>query len=183
MPYDKFKKAALRKLSEQYLVRTILVTEIYEFLKNHTKLNPTSISNVLTEKAGKSRNNFYKDKNRFANYSTSSFLRYWRAMLLICEEQKVEQHLLPKLDELLEKYSSFIDFISQIAIEDDLDILIENNIESIWTLYATYRIENTQSNLLTLSEKDLLDAIEQHHMIQQKLNEKKSEQLERMKQK
>lgn len=181
---ETYDKTSLLKLAEQYLVRSILDREIYTFLHQHPKTKSQKISKILSQGAGKSRNTIYKNINEFTNYSASSLLRYWSSMIAICKEYNVPEKDMPSLDSLLIKYKYLLDFINQIAIEDELDILINGHTEAVWEIYEIYtkRLNNSHKNI-TAKEKLLLEHLAEHPLIQVKINATIESKLERLRKK
>ena len=182
-----FDKDALRTLTEKYLAKTILETDILTFLQKHLPKNSSiekgKVTQLLSDRTGKSPNSIYKSKNTFTNYSAVSLLRYWQAMKSLCIENNVPTQDIPSLDNLLKKYEATIEFINQIATEDDLGIIVDQHPDVVTKLFDTFEAQlfSDSEKPLTINEKKILRRIEQQPLIQQKLNNKKDAQLERMK--
>lgn len=187
-----FDKAALRTLSEKYLARTIL-EEIMFFLKINLKksndIEADQVALLLSDRAGKSRNSVYKNKNEFTNYSAISLLRYWQAMISLCHENNVPEQDIPSLDDLLNKHVPILEFINQIAIENNLTILIQHHPKTFSDLFNIFKDQLKTDSLkpLNLREKAVLQQIAHQPLLLQRLNEetqiRKDDQIERMKKK
>lgn len=184
-----FDKEALRTLTEKYLAKEIFENEILNFLTGHPQIikavKKGQIAKILSERAGKSINSIYKNKNEFTNYSAVSLLRYWQAMKSLCIDNNVPEQDIPSLDTLLSKYGTVLEFINQIVVEDNLNILVGHHPDIVIKLFNTFEkyLNNDNKKPLTSKEKSILRKIAQQPLIQQKLNDKKEKQLERMKQK
>lgn len=184
-----FDKEALRTLAEKYLASSVLKEDILNFSKTQIPKNSSfdkgNIAQLLSERVGKSRNSIYRNQNEFTNYSAVSLLRYWQAMYSLCIENNVSPDDMPSLDNLLTKYEDVLEFINQIAIEDDLTILIEHHLDTFIKLYDVFELylNNNKKRTINPNEKSILNKIAQQPVIQNELNAKKSEQLERMKKK
>lgn len=181
-----YNKDALRTLTEKYLAKTILETDILNCLKKVIPKSSTiekgKIIQLFSDRTGKSKNTIYKSKNEYTNYSAISLLRYWQSMKCLCTENGVPLQDIPSLDKLLLKYESVLEWINQIAIEDDLTILANQHPDVVIQLFDEFKghLNNDSIKPLTIPEKNVLREIEQHPIIQQKLNNKKDAQLERM---
>lgn len=179
-------KHALRTLSEKYLAQTILEKDILDCLKlvipKSSKIDKRKITQLLSDRTGKSKNTIYKNTNEYTNYSAVSLLRYWQAMKSLCIDHNVPPEDIPSIDFLLTKYEFILEWINQIAIEDDLTILVDQHPDIVIQLYDKFKdhLNNNSVKLLTTHEKNIMKEIEQHPIIQQKLNIKKDAQIERM---
>lgn len=181
-----FDKEALRTLTEKYLAKEIFENEILNFLTGHPQIikvvKKGQMAKILSERAGKSINSIYKNKNEFTNYSAVSFLRYWQAMRSICLDHSILEENLPSIDSLFDKYGTVLDFINQIAIEDELSLLVDEHPEIVANLYDTFEryLNNGTEKPLTKKEKEILNVVTQQPVIQNRLNNKIREQRERM---
>lgn len=165
----------LKGLLEMYLSSQILSIEIFKPLNSF--LSESEINNLLSEKTGKMRNSIYRDKNTSVIYSMPMFFRYWNALLEIFENEKRDVRELPSLSDLVLKYKSLINTISQIEDEINLETAIENNFFVIGELVDFFR----NQPLSQKNEKELLmKTLEQRDDIKEFLIEKRKKRMKQV---
>lgn len=175
-----YNKSALQKLTEKYLASSILSEEILCFLQQQKNIPPEQIAKLLADKSGKNQNSIYKNINELTNFSASSLLRYWSAMMDICKQFNVSSNEVPSLDSLVIKYKYLLDFINQISIEHKLESLVTIHAETAWEIYKFY---SSKDKKISSNYQILLDQISNHPQIQDKLTQRKIAKIERMKEK
>jgi len=178
-----FNQKALRTLVEKYLATTILQKDILGFLEKSTSLK-RSIVNLLAEKSGKSANTVYKNINELEIYNSISLLRYWKAMVDICQENGIKETELPNLNTLLLTYKDILSLIIQITTEDQIEVLIKSHTDAILQIVTFYK---SQSTSLTEAEEKTLQQLRLNPIIKPALDEReeqrKKEIIERMRKK
>jgi len=140
-------KQSLRKLSEKYLSSTIMRKEILDFLKNNVQGQSTHL--LLAEKSGKNINSTYKDINEHSVINAISLLRYWNAMQEIAREAQVTEENIPKMDDLIKKYSNEVRYINGITDFNSLDEYIQVNEQ-----FTIQLVNYFQKDIASLSTND-----------------------------
>ncbi|OES43345.1 hypothetical protein [Domibacillus iocasae] len=109
----------LKGLFEMHLSSKLLFEEIFGPLKKTMK--ESEINKLLSEKTGKGLNSIYRDKNTGVAFNAVMFLRYWKALLEIIEENGLNKSSIPSIEDLIEKYKNSIEAISSVEDAKDLE--------------------------------------------------------------
>lgn len=163
-----------RELAEMYLCSSIL-KEIYDTIKKAIKTE-REIPTLLSQKTGKPLNSVYRDKNTLTVYNTSSFFRYWIAMLEICEEMNVSKDIIPNINDILSRYQKCIYFISHITDGIDLNSVIEHNTEFVVEM-TIYFNQNPLPKEKRRAKQPILNKIMEHPKIKEKILKKQQADL------
>ncbi|MFJ7735619.1 hypothetical protein ACIQ2D_04675 [Lysinibacillus sp. NPDC097287] len=148
--------------------------DILNFLKNEVQC--TSAHRELAEKSGKNSNSTYKDINEHSIINAISLLRYWNAMQEIAREAQMIEQKIPKLNDLLEKYTKEIQYINGISDSKSLDDYIQENQQ------LTIQIINYFSKDITNLSKGCQELINKIHQDSTLSAYFRASKIERMKQ-
>lgn len=144
----------LRMLTEKFLSNEILQNTIIKFLEDNLKKGETP-SVQFQKIIGKSQNTTYKSLNTTINIA--SFLRYWYGMLEIARNNNIDQSKIPKFEETIQRYKNYLDFMTSLNTEDNLEILIENYRDEIMKIV---NFNNKESRLSALQKECIVQVKE-----------------------
>lgn len=167
------------KLTERYICYSILQNNIIEFLQRNIQLKSNeTVSGLLERYTGKSRNTIYKNVNTLQVYNTTSFIRYWNSMLIICGEYGIPEEKVPDLKNIYLEYKEFFELMSFIGVENNLEEILKNYANPTLDLVNLF---NAREKLLTENQISLLSQIKNSPTIKKALATKDKLQQEAQK--
>lgn len=146
------------KLTEKYIANQILKNYVIAFLEENIQgdAKPT-ITSLLEQYSGKTRNTIYKNLNQIQVYSAPSFIRYWHSLEGICEEYQIPKEKWPTLRDIYVVYEDFFELLSYLSLEDCLEKVLNIYLESVVDIVKFYSHKKKQ---LTEKQLELLKQIE-----------------------
>ncbi|QCR33571.1 hypothetical protein [Lysinibacillus sp. SGAir0095] len=162
-----FNQQKLQKVVERYLAYLILQEEILKPLEKHNTTNKNIIP-IIGNRVGKNSNNVHRNINKLEVYSAVGLLRYWCVLIELWEEFQAPVDAKPSLDALVDKYKDGLDFLNQISIENQLDILVEVHLTFCSRLVKFYN-ESKNKRVLKSEELEVIQQIANQPLVKEAL--------------